>query len=225
MLRHNLYVLIFSVLFIFECTTVDGVRADEAMTLRHFSIPSQPLDMALLTFSEATGIQVLYENAFTGGRYSAPVDGMMTPEAALSRLLQGTGLVSRFTVEHGFTVAPQEALRPNAPDAKASPGRGWEHFMPFFGSMQAGIVEKLCQRPDTYPHGERLALRLWIDATGTVEAVELKDPSPNRARNQAIVAVLRGLALEIPPPGDMPQPVTVNIGGSGRETCAKIERH
>lgn len=195
---------------------------DEAAFSRYFIIPQQPLDAALLAFSETSGVEVLYETALTAGRYSAPVEGTMTPKEALARLLLGTGLVSRITVEHGLTIIPQNFPPPKSPVVKGFPEHDWEQFMPFLGGMQANIIEKLCLKSDTRPYGEQLVLRLWVDAKGMVSAVVLKDPSSNRHHNQAVVMALRGLILETSPPTEMPQPITVHIGDGGKNACVGL---
>lgn len=61
-----------------------------------FDIPAQPLASAIIEFANATGYQVLVDDRVAAGRTSAPVQSMMTPRAALARMLEGTGLVYEF---------------------------------------------------------------------------------------------------------------------------------
>ena len=56
------------------------------------AIAAQPLPQALDAFANATGLQLIYVAELAQGRTSRPVSSGLTPPAALTRLLQGTGL-------------------------------------------------------------------------------------------------------------------------------------
>ncbi|MFJ4441996.1 TonB-dependent receptor [Pseudomonas sp. NPDC089422] len=60
-----------------------------------FSIAQQPLVEAINAFSKVTGWQVGFSAELADGVASPGVQGLLAPEAALKRLLQGTGLVLR----------------------------------------------------------------------------------------------------------------------------------
>jgi len=57
-----------------------------------FDIPAQPLSSALLSFGKQTDMQILFSQDTVQGRRSAAVAGRLSPEQALARLLQGTGV-------------------------------------------------------------------------------------------------------------------------------------
>lgn len=82
--------------------------------LLSFSIPAQPLDEALTAYGITSGVQVLYPAALTQGLKSTAVTGQLSHEAALSRMLAGTGLNFRFTDAHSVTLHGQapEASQP-----------------------------------------------------------------------------------------------------------------
>lgn len=63
----------------------------------HFSIPSQPLNRALRTLADQSGIQIAYRTAIASGTTAPGVSGNMTAAQALSRLLAGTSLTYSFT--------------------------------------------------------------------------------------------------------------------------------
>jgi iron complex outermembrane receptor protein len=67
-----------------------AVRADEAT--KHFDIRAQPLSEALMAFGAQTGAIVMASSELTTGKISNPVTGQLTLQAALTRMLQGTGL-------------------------------------------------------------------------------------------------------------------------------------
>ncbi|WP_220814892.1 TonB-dependent siderophore receptor [Pseudomonas paralcaligenes] len=62
-------------------------------------IPAQDLAGALRAFSDQSGIQVLYEPSLLEGKRAGAVSGQMDSSAAVSRLLQGSGL--RYRMEDG----------------------------------------------------------------------------------------------------------------------------
>lgn len=68
-------------------------QADESSTEQtDFDIPSQPLPLALDSFSQQSGYQVSANAADLNGQQSKPVVGHMAVESALDRLLAGTTL-------------------------------------------------------------------------------------------------------------------------------------
>ena len=71
---------------------------------RSFTIAPQPLSSALLEFAEQTGAEVLFDARIAQDKRSPGVQGDLTPDEALSRLLAGTGLRYRFTAENAVTL-------------------------------------------------------------------------------------------------------------------------
>ncbi|MBY8823343.1 TonB-dependent siderophore receptor [Sphingomonas colocasiae] len=84
-----------------------------------FSIPAGDLRAALQAFSSSTGIQLVYSSDLVAGKHSPGVSGEMTAQAALARLLAGTGLSARMsgnsaTITRGGTageIAAQDGER------------------------------------------------------------------------------------------------------------------
>jgi iron complex outermembrane receptor protein len=74
-----------------------ATRAAAAPASQAFAIPPQPLKAALTAFAQQSGLQVSFDSAATVGLRSPGVSGAMVPEAALSRLLLGTGVSYRFS--------------------------------------------------------------------------------------------------------------------------------
>ena len=58
-----------------------------------FDIPAQSLGSALNQLAEQSGLQVIYNGELVQGLSSPAVRGNQEPEAALQRLLQGSGLI------------------------------------------------------------------------------------------------------------------------------------
>ncbi|MDA7949483.1 MAG: TonB-dependent receptor [Hyphomicrobiaceae bacterium] len=78
---------------------------DSATKARQFQIPRQSLDEALEQFSAHTGVKFAYRTDDVDGLRSAPVTGELTPDQALTRMLTGTGLVSRRVSSQTIVVA------------------------------------------------------------------------------------------------------------------------
>lgn len=88
---------------------------------RQFDIPAGDLQAALLAFSRAADLQLLYPAELTAGLRTRGVQGRYTPEQALDILLAGAGLTYRFadastvTLERRVARAEEGALQTLAP--------------------------------------------------------------------------------------------------------------
>lgn len=87
-----------------------------------FNIPAGPLPTALASFGERVGLQVLYAAELARGVMSPGVSGSMTPEAALRRLLEGSGLAYRFAGPHTVTLERRPAAAANQGAANQASG-------------------------------------------------------------------------------------------------------
>jgi TonB family protein len=180
-----------------------------------FDLPAQPLAGALAEFGRITGHSVLVAGSLTAAREAAAVQGEFTPRDALQRLLAGTGLLARYISANAFTLVPlhEAQAAPDSPDAHA-PGLAGRPDDDLARSayalvLQRAITRVLCiAQPDGFGR-YRLGVQLWIDADGLVSAARLLEGSGVRERDAAVLARLRALDLEVPPPSALPQPVTI----------------
>lgn len=83
-----------------------------------FDIPSQPLSQALNQLALRSDREILFSPSLTQGRRSPALSGTFTAEAALERLLDGSGLTVRLE-GRSFLVLP--APRPSTPASAESP--------------------------------------------------------------------------------------------------------
>lgn len=83
-----------------------------------FAIPPQPLSTALIAFGKQANLQVLTAGGAIASFRSDGVSGTFTPDAALVRLLQGTGL------SYAFIDAGTVVVKPHAPASTSSPSAG-----------------------------------------------------------------------------------------------------
>lgn len=82
-----------------------------------FSIPAQDLNQAILVFANQAGVRVFYDTASVAGLSSSAVNGAMTPQQAMARLLAGTGISYRFTSETSMSlIMPGAAPASSADD-------------------------------------------------------------------------------------------------------------
>jgi hypothetical protein len=83
-------------------------NAEEAT--KRFDIKAQPLSEALMAFGAQTGAIVMASSELTTGKISKPVTGQLTPQEALTRMLQGTGL--KFETSPNGTILIVQASPP-----------------------------------------------------------------------------------------------------------------
>jgi iron complex outermembrane recepter protein len=107
--------------WIFGCVLAMTVGAAPAQTLRTLSadIPAQALSEALSALSDQSGLQLVYVSSLAEGKRSRAVTAGLPARAALTRMLEGTGLDFDFlnarTVKlHPARVAAPTPLRPAA---------------------------------------------------------------------------------------------------------------
>ena len=78
-------------------------------------IPAGPVEKALSDFSERTGVQVVYLSDVIREQVSQPVPEGLAPAAALTRLLEGTGLEFDYLNERIVRVRPATAQSAGQP--------------------------------------------------------------------------------------------------------------
>ena len=81
-----------------------SLKVSAAETLRHYKIPSQPLNSALIQFAAEANLELAVTIDKVKGLTSNGIDGNMTVEQALTRLLQGSGMTYRFINTHTITL-------------------------------------------------------------------------------------------------------------------------
>ncbi len=91
--------------------TSSALAVDKANKI-HFDIPSNNLATALLTYSEATGIQLNYPQTLVSGLKSSSVTGDYTPEQALQKLLVGANIAYHYVDKDAIALA--EAPKENS---------------------------------------------------------------------------------------------------------------
>ena len=96
------------------------IRADEAKTT--FNIPAQDLSTALREFARQSSREILFSSEVAQGKKTKGVKGDLTADAALTKLLAGTGLVVAKSA-NGTTLV-------TTPDAKEASGKSGPPIAP-----------------------------------------------------------------------------------------------
>jgi len=207
---------------VFAAIAGQGERAREAPRVQ-FSIPGQPLVTALQAYSQASGVQVLYESGLAAGRRSAPVEGEFSAEAALQILLAGTGLAIRYAGASAITLAraPTEDLPPSfapvVPDLSLDtlrvpgPADARDRLGDYRERIQSDIQNALKRNARARKGNYSVAVRLWVDGSRTVQRAELFRSTGDPERDAAIAGALRGLVVSQDTPANLPQPIRIMI--------------
>lgn len=87
------------------CALASTAFAQTDPSVVDFDIPAQPLNSALVAFSRQSGTQVSASAETLEGKTSSPVYGTLSSQAAISRLLAGTGLKAQSADSSSFVVA------------------------------------------------------------------------------------------------------------------------
>jgi len=100
-------------------TAIAGTTANAQATtsrLHEFHIPAQPINRALGQLAAQAGLQLAYQTADVDRTTAPAVDGTMTAQEALSRILAGTSLKYTFSSSNVVTISGTQT------DAGAAPG-------------------------------------------------------------------------------------------------------
>jgi Secretin and TonB N terminus short domain len=173
---------------------------------------------------------VLYDSRSAAGHQSVAVQGPLTPEEALGRLLGNTDLQVRHVGADAITlVAPVAAVQEVPPldplrDADVSldelrvrataPPNDLERFADYSDVVRSDIQRALQKNPHSATGNYRAVLDLWIDSTRTIRKAALLGPTGDDARDIAITRTLQGLTISRPTPADAPQPIRVGVAVS-----------
>lgn len=196
-----------------------------------YDIPPQSLAAAVEAYAVASGVQVLYDRPTGAEPWSPGVRGGFTPQAALDRLLAGTGLLARFAGPRNVILeAPPPAVGADSggpPQGLPSLDLGTVHVdapplieparrsiaeMKFYGSVvKAYVTTALATDVKTSKEPYVAGISIWIDPSGAFQKVVVFSSTGNKRIDADICAVLRRLVLTERPPADFPQPVNMQI--------------
>ena len=121
-MRKRAKLLLSGGLWMFACLAMPGASIARASVMSDaapidFSIPAQPLATALIAFGKQANVQVLTAGCTIARFRSLGATGKLSAPAALSKLLDGTGLVYEFT-DQGTVVVTLPAAAGNTASSK-----------------------------------------------------------------------------------------------------------
>ncbi len=90
-------------------------------TTYRFDLMRQPLADSIISISRVIGVNVLFESELLAGREAPDLNGVMTANEALERLLAGTGLVARQTDSRSIYIQKALVVPATARPAVAAP--------------------------------------------------------------------------------------------------------
>nr|WP_298689187.1 TonB-dependent siderophore receptor [uncultured Dongia sp.] len=112
----------------FTVVDLQVAQADGQVT---FDIPALPLSEALAVFGRQSGWQLSYSPEIASGLHGRAVTGLQAPDAALTHLLAGTGIVWRLVGERSVVLEKQAAssdsstLAPLTVEGQAEAEKSW----------------------------------------------------------------------------------------------------
>ncbi|BEG76398.1 MULTISPECIES: TonB family protein [Alcaligenaceae] len=186
-----------------------------------FDIAAQPLADALRRYASLTRQPTLFRSELVKGRTSAPVRGRYSAEAALRRLLEGTGLAAEKS-----NAGPRAGFVLTAAPPAVMPRASLGDLAGYPSQIQARVWDALCADTRTAPGAYRLLLRFQVDAAGRLQRPRLLGSTGDGQRDEALLAALRRVRLGGPPPPGLAQPVTMLIvpredGGAQGPRCGE----
>ncbi|MDI4233281.1 STN domain-containing protein [Bradyrhizobium sp. Arg237L] len=177
-----------------------GTFAEEV--LLDFNIRAQPLPAALEQYAEITGRNILYNSDLVVGRRVAAVQGRLSPDAALTRLLDGSKLSAVQITATSFTLVSA----PVGPTVLPQPV-----VTDYYGKIQVSLHNALCGAGAGRPGNYRIGMRLWIDSAGSVTRYERLNSTGVSDIDAGIDQALQRLKIGARPPAELTQPVSVVI--------------
>jgi len=182
-----------------------------------FNIPTQSMDAALVAFSRQSGVQIIYDSGLVSGHISPEVRGRLSISAALTAVLNDSGLVPHFTGLNSITLKVRGASNAIALDRLLVKGEVLigdnPAYQEFVRLLQAAIAERL-KSTDIRKESYVALLRVWVNSDGRVERVsrmESDNDSVKSSDNVIAAANLLSIDLHKPLPIGLRQPMIMRI--------------
>ena len=174
-----------------------------------------PLGEALERFGRAAAFDIVFPEHLVRGRRSGPVDSP-NPYRALEQILIGTGLAARFTRPDAIILelvrAPSkpaltlDTLDVGVPDRDTQAAYQW-YGQKLLESSLALLRSSRALAVKSYD----LTVYLWVDKDGGITASRVYAASGAADEADIAAGALATLAMRLPPPANMPQPVGLRI--------------
>jgi hypothetical protein len=201
---------------------------------RRFDIPAQPLATAIAAYARTAEVGVAFDANDMADRRSSAVTGRATPQAAIGRMLEGTGLTARFTARDSVIIVASRApgVVARSDGHMASDGRmtidldaavvtarrtiGRPDPGPLFAYARRAQVQlqDIFTRDPAFRDADfRFRVAVALDDGGRVSAATLLGSSGAPERDRLVVPRILGHNMGTPPAGLL-QPLTFEIIGT-----------
>lgn len=177
----------------------------------------QPLADALRQFGKRNGYDVIVAEQLVEGKRAAAVQKARTAYDALMQMLDGSGLVPRFTRPDAIILEPAEQQA--APDMSleeidvlTSAFRASNDEYRWYGEKLLSASLTLLRRSSEL--GTRsydFTLYVWLSADGHITGLDGFGDGRNEEALGIARRLLDGMTVGSPPPANMPQPVGLRI--------------
>lgn len=177
----------------------------------------QPLAEALRQFGKRNGYDVIVAEELVEGKRAGPVQKARTAYDALMQMLEGSGLVPRFTRPDAIIL--ESATREAPPDMSldeidvlTSAFRASNDEYRWYGEKLLGASLALLRRSSEL--GTRsydFTLYVWLSADGRITDLDGFGAGSNDEALVIARRLLDGMTVGSPPPANMPQPVGLRI--------------
>lgn len=189
---------------------------DEA-ELFSFDIGSVPLLSALQQYATLTRHPTLFRSELVADRTSTAIRGVYSAEAALHLILKGSGLIAEEFNSGGSHAFILKA----APDNPAD--KGAQRWAAYSRLLQQHVWQRLCRSANAAPGQYRALLRFRVDAVGQIRQPALLASTGDAGRDKAVLGVLQQTKMDLAPPADLPQPLTMLIVPNDAEASARCD--
>lgn len=201
------------------CGLPSAALAQQAPQPAEETRESLPLGEALEQFGRKAGFDIVFPETLVRGLRAGRVRPGAPPHEALDQMLKGTGLVARFTRPDAIILEPvQLAAAPDmtldkldvrAPALTAAQRAG--NYQWYGQKLLEKSLVLLRSTTGLATRSYDLFVYLWVDADGRVTDVRAYGGDGERQEAELAASALTALAVKIPPPLDMPQPVGLRI--------------
>lgn len=177
----------------------------------------QPLADALRQFGKRNGYDVVVAEELVEGKRAASVQKARTAYDALMQMLNGSGLVPRFTRPDAIILErPEQQAAPDMSleeiDVLTSAFRAGNDEYRWYGEKLLGASLALLRRSSEL--GARsydFTLYVWLSADGRIVGLDGFGAGSNEEALGTARRLLDGMKVGSPPPANMPQPVGLRI--------------
>ena len=163
-----------------------------------FNIEAGVLEDALDNYSEVTGIKTVYLNELVEGKKSPGVQGIYSPEAAVKKILKGTGLTYQVTAENTVVLKENEMVVAQREEEKREPAEEKEEVKrPVEIEEMVVTAQKREENVQDVPMSMSVFSDIQLEDAGIKDTSDLVRFAPNvhlKESSAENVLIIRGIS-------------------------------